>query len=79
MSDTTSQTATRRAEARYTAPPTSVHTIEADGVDPNFQEYFRNWKHFATETHVVDIAAAMRELLDASGIRRQTSESTDSR
>ena len=32
MSDTTSRTATRRAEARYTVPPTSVRTIEADGV-----------------------------------------------
>ncbi len=53
MSDTTSQTATRRAEARYTVPPTS--------------------------THVVDIAAAVREFLDANGTRRQTRESTDSR
>ena len=32
MSDTTSQTATRRAEAHYTVPPTSVRTIDADGV-----------------------------------------------
>ena len=32
MSDTTSQTATRRAQARYTVSPTSVRTIEADGV-----------------------------------------------
>jgi len=32
MSVTTSPTATKRAEARYTVPPTSVRTIEADGV-----------------------------------------------
>ena len=31
MSDTTSQTATKRAEAHYTAPPT-MHRVEADGV-----------------------------------------------
>jgi len=53
MSDTTSQTATRPAEARYTVPPTS--------------------------THVVDIAAAMREFLETNATRRQTRESTDSR
>ena len=32
MSDTTSQTATKRAEARYTVPPISIRKIEADGV-----------------------------------------------
>jgi pimeloyl-ACP methyl ester carboxylesterase len=31
MSDTTSQTATKRAGAHYTAPPT-IHRVEADGV-----------------------------------------------
>ena len=31
MSDTTSQTATKRAEAYYTALPT-IHRVEADGV-----------------------------------------------
>jgi pimeloyl-ACP methyl ester carboxylesterase len=31
MSDTTSQTATKRAEAHYTAPPT-IHWVEADGI-----------------------------------------------
>jgi pimeloyl-ACP methyl ester carboxylesterase len=31
MSDTASQTATKRAEAHYTAPPT-IHRVEADGV-----------------------------------------------
>ena len=31
MSDTTSQTATKRAEAHHTAPPT-IHRVEADGV-----------------------------------------------
>jgi pimeloyl-ACP methyl ester carboxylesterase len=31
MSDTTSQAATKRAEAHYTAPPT-IHRVEADGV-----------------------------------------------
>jgi len=32
MSDTTWQTTTKRAEARYPVPPTSVRKIEADGV-----------------------------------------------
>jgi pimeloyl-ACP methyl ester carboxylesterase len=32
MSDTTSQTATKRAEARYTVPPATIHRVEADGV-----------------------------------------------
>jgi hypothetical protein len=32
MSDTTSQTATKRAEAHYTAPPT-IHRVEADGTN----------------------------------------------
>jgi len=31
MSDTISQTAKKRAEAHYTAPPT-IHRVEADGV-----------------------------------------------
>ena len=46
---------------------------------PNAQVEFLDTGHFATETHVVDIAAAMREFLDANGIRRQTRDSTDSR
>ena len=32
MSETTSQTATQRAGERYTASPTSIHRVEADGV-----------------------------------------------
>jgi pimeloyl-ACP methyl ester carboxylesterase len=32
MSDTTSQTATKRAEAHTTVPVTSIHRVEADGV-----------------------------------------------
>jgi pimeloyl-ACP methyl ester carboxylesterase len=32
MSDTPSQAATKRAEARDTVPPTSIRKIEADGV-----------------------------------------------
>jgi len=46
---------------------------------PNAQVEFLDTGHFATETHVVDIAAAMREFLDANGIRRQTRERTGSR
>ena len=46
---------------------------------PNAQIEFLDTGHFATETHVVDIAAAMREFLDANGIRRQTRESMGSR
>jgi len=32
MSDRTSQTATKRAEASYTVPPATIHRVEADGV-----------------------------------------------
>ncbi len=32
MSDTTSQAATMRAKARHTAPPATIHRVEADGV-----------------------------------------------
>ena len=35
---------------------------------PNAQVEFLDTGHFATETHVVEIAAAMREFLDANGI-----------
>lgn len=36
---------------------------------PNAQVQFLNTGHFAIETHVAEIAAAMKEFLDASGIR----------
>ncbi len=32
MSDTTSQTATKRVGEKYAVPPTSIHSVEADGV-----------------------------------------------
>ena len=37
-----------------------------------------NTGHFAIETHVVEIAAAMKKFFDAERLRRQTRESTDS-
>jgi pimeloyl-ACP methyl ester carboxylesterase len=37
---------------------------------PNAQVEFLDTGHFATETHVVEIAAAMRVFFDANGIRR---------
>ena len=39
---------------------------------PNAKIQFLDTGHFATETHVVEIAAAMRELLEANGIQRRT-------
>jgi len=38
---------------------------------PNAQVEFLNTGHFATETHVVEIAAAMKEFFDAERLRRQ--------
>jgi pimeloyl-ACP methyl ester carboxylesterase len=43
---------------------------------PNANVQFLNTGHFATETHVVEIASAMKEFLDTSGITRQSGEST---
>jgi pimeloyl-ACP methyl ester carboxylesterase len=42
---------------------------------PDAQVQFLDTGHFATETHVVEIAAAMREFLDVNAAGRQTSES----
>jgi pimeloyl-ACP methyl ester carboxylesterase len=39
---------------------------------PNAQVQFLDTGHFATETHVVEIAAAMREFLEAGGASRRT-------
>jgi pimeloyl-ACP methyl ester carboxylesterase len=46
---------------------------------PDTQVQFLDTGHFATETHVVEIAAAMREFLDANATGRQTRESRASR
>src|SRR5258705_7456454 len=45
---------------------------------PNAQVELLDTGHFATETHVVEIAAAMKEFLDAERLRRRTRESTNS-
>ena len=45
---------------------------------PNAEVEFLNTGHFATETHVVEIATAMKEFFDAERLRRQTRESTNS-
>jgi pimeloyl-ACP methyl ester carboxylesterase len=45
---------------------------------PNAQVEFLDTGHFATETHVVEIAASMKGFLDAERLRRQTRESTNS-
>src|SRR6476619_1510362 len=45
---------------------------------PNAEVEFLNTGHFATETHVVEIATAMKEFCDAERLRRQTRESTNS-
>ena len=46
---------------------------------PNAQVQFLDTGHFATETHVVEIAAAMREFLDADANGHETTESAASR
>jgi pimeloyl-ACP methyl ester carboxylesterase len=46
---------------------------------PNAQVQFLDTGHFATETHVVEIAAAMREFLEANATGRQTREGVASR
>jgi len=46
--------------------------------NPNATVELLDTGHFATETHVVEIAAAMKEFLDAERLRRQTRKSTDS-
>ena len=45
---------------------------------PNAQVELLDTGHFATETHVVEIAAAMKKFLDAERLRRRTRESTNS-
>ena len=42
---------------------------------PNADVQFLDTGHFATETHVIEIAAAMQEFLDANGIGRRSGES----
>ena len=41
---------------------------------PSAQVQFLDTGHFATETHVVEIASAMKNFLEANGIRRPTEE-----
>jgi pimeloyl-ACP methyl ester carboxylesterase len=43
---------------------------------PSATIQFLDTGHFATETHVVEIAAAMKDFLDTNGVRRQGGEST---
>ena len=45
---------------------------------PNAEVQFLNTGHFAIETHVVEIAAAMKKFFDAERLRRQTREGTGS-
>jgi len=42
---------------------------------PNAKVQFLDTGHFATETHVVEIAAAIKEFFDANGIARRSGES----
>jgi pimeloyl-ACP methyl ester carboxylesterase len=43
---------------------------------PDAQVQLLDTGHFATETHVVEIASAMKDFLDANGIRRLSGERT---
>ncbi len=42
---------------------------------PNAKVQFLDTGHFATETHVVEIASAMKEFLEANGVGRRSGES----
>jgi pimeloyl-ACP methyl ester carboxylesterase len=46
---------------------------------PNATVQFLDTGHFALETHVVDIASAMKDFLETNGVRRRSGESTVSR
>lgn len=46
---------------------------------PNAKVQFLDTGHFAIETHVEEIASAMKDFLDANGIRRQSREATVAR
>ena len=46
---------------------------------PNATVQFLDTGHFATETHVIEIASAMKEFLDASGVKHTTLEGRDPR
>jgi pimeloyl-ACP methyl ester carboxylesterase len=54
--------------------PAGAEAFRRDLPSANVQ--FLDTGHFATETHVVEIASAMKEFLDTSGITRQSGEST---
>jgi pimeloyl-ACP methyl ester carboxylesterase len=58
---------------RETGPPDGavvllLHGFPARNDLPNAHVQFLDTGHFATGTHVVDIAAAMRAFLDANGL-----------
>lgn len=46
---------------------------------PTAKIQFLNTGHFALETHVVEIASAMKDFLETNGIKRQSGEGTASR
>ena len=46
---------------------------------PDAKVQFLDTGHFAIETHVVEIAAAMKDFLETNGVRRQNGESTVTR
>jgi len=46
---------------------------------PGAQIQFLDTGHFALETHVVEIASAMKHFLETNGVRRQSGESSASR
>ena len=41
---------------------------------PGAKVHFLDTGHFATETHIVEIASAMKDFLELNGIRRQSGE-----
>jgi pimeloyl-ACP methyl ester carboxylesterase len=46
---------------------------------PSAKVQFLDTGHFATETHVVEIASAMKDFLESNGIRRQSGEGAATR
>jgi pimeloyl-ACP methyl ester carboxylesterase len=46
---------------------------------PRAKVQFLDTGHFALETHVVEIASAMKDFLETNGVRHQSGESTAAR
>ena len=57
--------------------PAGAEAFRKDSASAKVQ--FLDIGHFAIETHVVEIASAIKDFLETNGIRRQGGESTATR